>query len=94
MRLRDAGQFLDQLADGLLGRRPDDLTLDLTAFEKKKSGNASDVVTAGDRRLSSTLSLPTLARPAYASAMLSTAGAITRQGAHQVAQKSTRTGLL
>src|SRR5258706_11721799 len=42
----------------------------------------------------STSSLPTLTRPLYSSAIASTVGAIARQGAHQAAQKSTRTGVL
>src|SRR6266699_2541385 len=42
----------------------------------------------------STSSLPTLTRPLYSSAMASTVGAIARHGAHQAAQKSTKTGVL
>src|SRR5262244_3044033 len=42
----------------------------------------------------STSSLPTLTRPLYSSATASTAGAIARHGAHQAAQKSTKTGVL
>src|SRR5215510_14235345 len=41
----------------------------------------------------STSSLPTLTRPLYSSAIASTVGAIARHGAHQAAQKSTRTGV-
>src|SRR5580698_8130939 len=41
---------------------------------------------------SSTFSLPTFTRPAYASAIASTVGVIMRQGPHHSAQKSTRTG--
>ena len=41
---------------------------------------------------SSTLSLPTLARPEYAVASASIEGAIMRQGGHHSAQKSTSTG--
>src|SRR6185295_13818285 len=42
----------------------------------------------------STSSLPTLTRPLYSSAIASTVGAIARHGAHQAAQKSTKTGVL
>src|SRR5262249_57088551 len=42
--------------------------------------------------LSSTLSLPTLALPAYSVAMASTVGVIILHGPHHSAQKSTRTG--
>src|SRR5438093_8496889 len=42
----------------------------------------------------STSSLPILTRPLYSSAMASTVGAMARHGAHQAAQKSTKTGLL
>src|SRR5437870_1249079 len=45
-------------------------------------------------RFASTSSLPTLTRPLYSSAMASTVGAIARHGAHQAAQKSTKTGVL
>ncbi len=41
---------------------------------------------------SSTSSLATFTRPAYSPARASMAGAIIRQGGHQVAQKSTSTG--
>src|SRR5438876_9362893 len=44
--------------------------------------------------LASTSSLPTLTRPLYSSAIASTVGAIARHGAHQAAQKSTRTVVL
>src|SRR5262245_17919235 len=44
--------------------------------------------------LLSTSSLPTLTRPLYSSAIASIVGAIARQGAHQAAQKSTKTGVL
>merc|ERR1719398_197332 len=47
------------------------------------------VATAG---LSSVLSLTALSFPLYSSASSSTSGAIIRQGPHQGAQKSTRTG--
>src|SRR6478609_7185910 len=42
---------------------------------------------------SSTFSLPIFAFPAYSSASWSMIGVIWRQGPHQVAQKSTRTGV-
>src|SRR5262249_24759036 len=42
--------------------------------------------------LASTSSLPTFTRPLYWSATASTVGANARQGAHQDAQKSIRTG--
>src|SRR5207249_5320098 len=42
--------------------------------------------------LSSTLSLPTLALPAYSDAMVSMVGPIWRHGPHHSAQKSTSTG--
>src|SRR6266851_5528139 len=42
--------------------------------------------------LSSTLSLPTLALPAYSDAMVSIVGPIWRHGPHHSAQKSTSTG--
>ena len=43
--------LIEQLADGLFGCGPDDLLLDLTAFEKEKGWDASDVVAAGDREV-------------------------------------------
>src|SRR5262245_26327760 len=44
--------------------------------------------------LSSTFTLPTLARPAYSSASCSMLGPIIRHGPHHTAQKSTSTGTL
>src|SRR5512145_2370977 len=48
---------------------------------------------AGVAGLSSTFTLPTLTLPSYSSAMASITGAIALHGAHQVAQKSTMTGI-
>src|SRR6185295_8904175 len=44
-------------------------------------------------RFASTSSFPTFTRPLYSSAIASIVGAIARHGAHQAAQKSTRTGV-
>jgi hypothetical protein len=83
--------LLQHFHDCAFQASPDQLLADLSVLKKEERGDATDIVPASDT-LSSTLSLPTLARPAFSLAMASTAGAIARQGARQGAQKSASTG--
>src|SRR5512137_2968906 len=76
-----------------LGTAPTTWSTTLPSLKRMMVGMPRTPYLPGVAGLSSTLTLPTAIWPSYSSAMASMTGAMALHGAHQVAQKSTRTGL-